>query len=228
MEDRSKQLVRNSAGIGSKFIAAAPLNYKYKRWVASIAMVLGAWEFKSQITDNKLVFSTHPEVKPSPDRGKSSSISGVGITNWDSQKGELRRRWSRDWLHLNVVHQQPRVLTLYRVDIDSCCNLRTTVSSSLQTTELVLIKHSSSCLWWPHKEDQPHKGESTFSFYPPAIWGWDPLWEPSPHWLQYLCVQACWWWRNQISGVKCSMGGNLGHPRRCVSECLWYWIILGH
>ena len=63
VEDRSKELVRNSAGIGTKFVAAIPLTYEYERWVATIAMVLGGRTFKSQITENKLVFSTRPETK---------------------------------------------------------------------------------------------------------------------------------------------------------------------
>ena len=70
VEDRSKELVRNGAGIGSKFVAAIPLSYEYERWVATIAMALGARTFKSQITENKLVFSTRPETKGAMKNGK--------------------------------------------------------------------------------------------------------------------------------------------------------------
>ena len=79
MEDRSKELVRNSAGIGSKFVAAIPLNYEYERWVATIAMTLGARTFKSQITENKLVFSTRPETKGSNKQGECSSMSITSV-----------------------------------------------------------------------------------------------------------------------------------------------------
>ena len=72
MEDRSKELVRNAAGIGSKFVAATPLTYEYERWVATIAMVLGGRTFKSQITENKLVFSTRPDVKSASTKGRFS------------------------------------------------------------------------------------------------------------------------------------------------------------
>ena len=70
VKDRSKELVRNGAGIGSKFVAAIPLSYEYERWVATIAMALGSRTFKSQITENKLVFSTRPETKGSTGKGK--------------------------------------------------------------------------------------------------------------------------------------------------------------
>ena len=72
-EDRLKELVRNASGVGSKFLAAIPLSYEYERWVATIAMTLGARSFKSQITDNKLVFSIRPETKGGVNRCKSYS-----------------------------------------------------------------------------------------------------------------------------------------------------------
>ena len=67
VDDKSKVLVANSAGIGSKFVSAIPLTYEYERFVASTAMVLGATSFKSQLTGNKLVFSTRPTTNASID-----------------------------------------------------------------------------------------------------------------------------------------------------------------
>lgn len=62
VDDFSKEKVGNAGGISSKFVTAIPLSYEYERWVACTAMVLNARAFKSQITDNKLVFSTLPDT----------------------------------------------------------------------------------------------------------------------------------------------------------------------
>lgn len=62
MEDFSKQLVSNGSGVASKFVSAIPLTFEYERMVAATSVVIGARTFRSQITDNELVFSTRPDT----------------------------------------------------------------------------------------------------------------------------------------------------------------------
>ena len=104
-EDRSKELVRNGSGVGSKFVAAIPLSYEYKRWVATIAMTLGARSFKSQITDNKLVFSTRPETKGGVSRCKSYiSITMILHSSIQSYNNARQGKISSDNIQTESCH----------------------------------------------------------------------------------------------------------------------------
>lgn len=62
MEDFTSKLASSASGVSSKFLAAIPFTYEYERLVAAIAMTLKVRTFKSQITDNMLVFSTRPDI----------------------------------------------------------------------------------------------------------------------------------------------------------------------
>ena len=98
-EDRSKELVRNGSGVGSRFVVAIPLTYEYERWVATVAMTLGGHCFRSQITDNKLVFSTRPETKSNPSRRKLFS----SVTTLNLPLNNPGKRVNISSCHVNVT-----------------------------------------------------------------------------------------------------------------------------